>query len=325
MSDVTLEELDARLTVLEGMLGAQPDPTAPLWMQNVAYPAAKDRGLIEAIWPASGVTTAGGLLVSPRAQGANLSVDVAAGAAVVHGTDAPDQGAYLFEFDTTNLPLAAPPGAGQERRDLVIVRATDDAVVGDTGRPRGELAIIPGTPGAAGIAPTLPPSSTPLAELGPITINTAQITPALITDRRLGARAGAEGITAYAERLTNQTGIAQATGTLITGLEITTSLHLGRRYRVGIDGTLFKAAGDATGQGLLGIREGNGNGPEVIRRAIVIGQGTDSFIHAERVLPGDGREHYYLGWAYSWASWLNVRGSPNEPAFIYVEDVGAMP
>ena len=86
-----------------------PDP--PLWMQNAIYPAGVDRSLVTATLPPGVLSNE--LVVGPRALGADMSVDVAAGRCVVAGTDVPDQGHYLCtSHEVVNLPVASRPGRG---------------------------------------------------------------------------------------------------------------------------------------------------------------------------------------------------------------------
>lgn len=192
MSDPSLEQrllaVEQRADALEAALARQADvdPTAPLWMQNVAYPAADMRRLISALWPQGGVIW--GLQVVPRQDGPNLSVDVLPGQAAIVGNDTPDQGAYLWTLPArTNYPLQAVPGVGLQRLDTVAIPLRDDAVVGELapGQERGGIVVLPGTPSGSPQPAALPPTSQRLAQLGPITPTTAQITDGLITGQAL--------------------------------------------------------------------------------------------------------------------------------------------
>lgn len=102
---------------------------APTWMQNLTYTAAADRRLIGAM--CSPGVLAGGLAVSQRAAGANMSVDVAVGSCVVEGTAGPGQGRYLCSSDAVaNVALAASPASGQSRIDLIVATVRDSSVTG---------------------------------------------------------------------------------------------------------------------------------------------------------------------------------------------------
>lgn len=173
--------------------GAAPAPAAnlpdpPLWLQAGTYPAQLDRALIDALWSVPGILTAGDLLVSPRAAGANMSVDVAAGRAVVTGSDAPNQGKYLARsLAAVNLVVGAAPGAGTSRIDRVVLHVYDSAIVGGTADVAA-LEIVAGTAAASPVAPAIPPSSILLAELT-IPAGLASITAPNIADRRAGGSA----------------------------------------------------------------------------------------------------------------------------------------
>jgi hypothetical protein len=180
--------------LLKDLLGPAPfavqppvdaDFLTPQWMQNEVYPAQLDRTLIGSVWPLGGSVGAGDLLVGPRAAGANLSVDVAAGAGVVIGTDSPGQGNYLCRLlNLKNRPLSAAPGAGLQRIDVVGLQVWDQAVIGATTNPPWNVVVLTGTAAATAAAPAYPNSFTPLAQIGPILSTTAQITAPLITDLR---------------------------------------------------------------------------------------------------------------------------------------------
>jgi hypothetical protein len=91
-----------------------------LWVQNVRFPAAQDRRLLEALWPYG---ASFGLEVTPE-PGA-LAVSIAAGKAAV--LTANDTGVVVCpSTDTESLTIPAPPASGT-RIDQVVVhpRATD--------------------------------------------------------------------------------------------------------------------------------------------------------------------------------------------------------
>ena len=155
----------------------------PLWMQNAVYPAGVDRVLIEALFPAAAVQGDNELKVAPRALGANMSVDVGPGRAVIAGTDAPGQGNYLCRsHDIENLAIGAAPGAGLARIDTVVARVYDDALIGGAVHAWA-LEVIEGVAAAAPAAPGLPPSCLPLANVA-VASGLAAVVAAQITDRR---------------------------------------------------------------------------------------------------------------------------------------------
>jgi hypothetical protein len=216
-------------------------PDAPLWLQNAAYGATVDRSLIDALWSIPGIVRPGDLLVAPRAAGANMSVDVAAGRAVVTGTDAPDQGKYLARsLAPANLVVAAAPGAGTSRIDLVVLHVYDAALVGGTDN-LAALEVVAGTAAATPVAPALPPSSLLLAQLT-IPAALAAIVAGNIADRRPGAAtpalprgivaSGTAGSWANAAVMNLSTVVGGAAGWL-AGNTITVPAGAGGLYAIG--------------------------------------------------------------------------------------------
>ncbi|MBO0731818.1 MAG: hypothetical protein J2P57_21340 [Acidimicrobiaceae bacterium] len=197
------QSVEQRLKALEDRAAgraAAPDPTAPLWMQNVAYPAGVDRELLSAIWPQrEGIIRVNDLRVTQRGAGANLSVDVAPGSCLIEGTDTPNQGSYLQTFmDVTNVPLEPAPAAGQQRYDLIIIQVQDDGVLGSITGPRGQIRVVTGQTSPSGAPlPIQPPSSFLLATVGPITSTTAQVTDSMIVERRSTASLNGSLIASY--------------------------------------------------------------------------------------------------------------------------------
>jgi hypothetical protein len=106
----------------------------PLYMQpasgdpEISYSALQDRaGLLDSVFAQEGVldVDAGQLLVTPRAAGANYSVDVAAGKVAIRGDDVSDQGTYVCSNTTPkNLATPAKPASGT-RRHRLIARVRD--------------------------------------------------------------------------------------------------------------------------------------------------------------------------------------------------------
>jgi len=154
------------------------------WLQNVDYPARIDRVLYDNLWE-QGVIGGSSFAVTQRGT-PSMAVDVAAGVAVITGTDQSFQGKYLArsEAATTNLTIAAAPGSG-ERYDIVIVQVRDT----NAGGPAGDDArvfVVQGTASATPVDPTIPTSSIPLARVR-VPSGTGSITNALIDNLRVEA------------------------------------------------------------------------------------------------------------------------------------------
>jgi hypothetical protein len=129
-----------------------------VWMQGTggapySSPAAKDRRLYEVLWD-PGVLD--GLSVVQNHFGANMSVDVNTGHAVIAGTDATGQGSYLFRHTTsvTNV-LIATADPTNPRIDLVGVRVQHAAYIGAS-NSNAILDKVTGTPAASPVPPATP-------------------------------------------------------------------------------------------------------------------------------------------------------------------------
>lgn len=155
----------------------------PLWMQNNTYPARLDRGLFAQLWD-EGVMDLTALKVTQRAAGANFTVDVSIGDAVVTGDDQTDQGNYLVKATAVeNATITAAPGSNS-RYDIVCLRINDPNAGGNTG-DTASIVVTAGTVSASPTVPATPASSLLLAIIGPITSATSSITNAIITDSRV--------------------------------------------------------------------------------------------------------------------------------------------
>lgn len=159
----------------------------PLWIQPASgtntYTGAQLRQLISAVSTVDGVKFKNDLLVSQRAAGANMSVDVAAGTFTTTGDSVANQGAYLAVSDAVaNVVVSAAPGSGT-RTDLICAQVYDNQEDGSglmswTPRYVQNLSLNTGAP------PATPPTALPLASVT-VASGTASITNALIKDLRL--------------------------------------------------------------------------------------------------------------------------------------------
>jgi hypothetical protein len=168
---------------------------APLFLQAVggdtaiSFSAQDFRTLLDGLVVTTGVSYTTDLAVSQRAAGANFSVDVAAGHAVIAGTSVADQGKYMVQNTATlNVTITA-GGSATARYDLVYAQVRDkqsdggsaydfviDKVTGTVGA--GQVVAA----GGAGVA--TPANAIPLAQIGPVVTGTASITTSLITSLR---------------------------------------------------------------------------------------------------------------------------------------------
>jgi hypothetical protein len=100
----------------------------PLWMQagggdaTFSYDAIDWRRILGMIFNVEGIGNSSptDLKVSQRGAGANFSVDIAAGFAIVQGDDVSGQGYYLIYNDATvNVAVPSPPGSGTQVHRVV--------------------------------------------------------------------------------------------------------------------------------------------------------------------------------------------------------------
>jgi hypothetical protein len=152
---------------------------APLWQQNSTYPAATDRVLLNALYPAGGST--GGVA---SAVAGTMNVTVAPGIAAVP-MSAGTQYTELCRWDAAEVvgPLAAGPPAGQTRIDLIVVQVRD-AVIDAGSNNDFVMAAVTGTPSSGTPAPpAVPANAYPICQvLVPATA--ANLNAATITSRR---------------------------------------------------------------------------------------------------------------------------------------------
>jgi hypothetical protein len=103
----------------------------PKWLQGGNYAARLDRHVIQELFRGSNRVLRG-LQVTQRAAGANFSVDISAGSAVVIGTTQADQGAYLCRSTAAeNLVVPATPAA--PRVDGIYLVVNDPNAGGPAG------------------------------------------------------------------------------------------------------------------------------------------------------------------------------------------------
>lgn len=156
----------------------------PLYMQNKDYSARLVRQHIR-MQRDEGVMSLAHLKVTQRGAGANFSVDVSAGEAIVAGDDQTDQGSYFVKSTATeNVVIGAAPGSNS-RYDLIVLQIKDPDATGPAG-DSATLAVVAGTASASPALPTLPASALLLAIVGPIATATASITTSIIHDAQSG-------------------------------------------------------------------------------------------------------------------------------------------
>lgn len=160
----------------------------PIFLNIDSFYGADELGLPYRDIMGEGVVGAGDLAVTEKASGANMSVDVAAGAAWVAGDDDADaQPTYRLRNDATvNVTIEA-ADATNPRIDLVVARVYDSqfAGVSDT----GTIEVVKGTAAGSPSAPSLPNNAIELAQVAVAAAATSIVT-ADITDSRTRASVG---------------------------------------------------------------------------------------------------------------------------------------
>lgn len=152
----------------------------PLFSQGGVYSARVTRGLLANLLT-EGVLS--GFAVSQRGAGANFSVDVTLGQAVVEGDDETNQGNYLcVSTATENVVVSAAPGSNS-RYDIVVLQVNDPTAGGSAGDDF-TIEVIAGTASGSPTPPAVPDSALLIATIGPIATATASITNSLIADSR---------------------------------------------------------------------------------------------------------------------------------------------
>lgn len=166
----------------------------PIYMQvatgdtAVEYSAEDYRSLLHGLFRTDGIfrpdTAAGGLQVSQRGAGADLSVDVAAGRCIIEGDDASDQGKYFcWSTDVTNVTVPSPPASGT-RTHLIIARVRDKLHQPSWSTYDWTIELVEDTGGGL---PAVPASAIPLASVAVSSTDTS-VQNSQIADLRYNTR-----------------------------------------------------------------------------------------------------------------------------------------
>lgn len=152
----------------------------PFVNQNASYTAQDLRRILDLL-PAAGPLGDGDGRVTQRGAGANMSVDVAAGTFLIPDATAA-RGRRLCRSDATdNVAIAAAPGAGTARIDLITASATDTQFGDAT-----DLWTVQAVLGTASATPAVPATPGGAIALATVTVpaGAASITNFSINDVR---------------------------------------------------------------------------------------------------------------------------------------------
>lgn len=190
-----------------------------------------------------GVVTAGALKVTQNGT-PNMSVNVAAGLAVIRGTESTQQGYYIAGNDATVNKSIAAADATNPRRDIVYLRVRDSVYSGSDND--GPIGVATGTPAASPSDPAIPSNAIALARVTVAALDTA-INTGDITDQRVASRLWTRGrgrIASASNAALDLTIVGG--GTDVTSLTFTPTLVSGRYYRATLSLAHYDIAGPCT-------------------------------------------------------------------------------
>lgn len=130
-------------------------------------------------------TTSTSLKVTEKSGTPNMSVDVAAGACSVKGTEGGNTGSgYFVEAQSTTNVVISASDPTNARKDLLVVRIKDqDFASGSPSTNTATIEVVTGTPAASPADPTIPDNCVVLARVTVAAASTS-VTNANITDLR---------------------------------------------------------------------------------------------------------------------------------------------
>lgn len=250
---------------------------------QINYTSQDFRLMVSALAPQQGTIKAGDLKVTQRGAGANMSVDVAAGRAIIQGDTIANEGNYIVRSDAVyNVPLAA-ADTSNPRIDLIVAQVYNKQVDGGT-----QYAWVPvalkGTPAASPVAPNVPNTALLLAQVyvpanaTSVTTTNTGSTVGYITDQRVLSGVGGGDVPQWDYSGTTGQSIPDNTDTVYTPSLLFRNIGMGTtatvgevvcitpgRYQINF-GTTFPA-GMAAGSKNVGIRHYRSDGTTLVRTA----------------------------------------------------------
>ena len=208
--------------------------TPPSWLQNGSHPAENDRLTTTGIlWKSQGVADYGSMRVSQSGTPA-MTVSVAAGHALIAGTQTSNQGFYISYNDAATTVAIATASPTLPRIDRIVV-TVQDSFYGGTANNQVIFQALTGTPNASPVAPAVPNNSISLATIT-VAANQTTIVDGNITDTRTTAELSETIISASATAANTLLldGIVGQTGKLLRINDNTGT----QKFAVSLDGTL---------------------------------------------------------------------------------------
>lgn len=178
----------------------------PLWLENAGavYNAGEYRRLLESLFIRGGVVSSADLAVS-QSSPVGMKVAVAAGTAIVTGSESSVQGKYHVANDAAVDVTIAAADVSLPRIDRIGIRIRDDEYSGVA--HTGTLVAEAGTPNASPVAPTAPANFLTLATVA-VAAGASSITNANITDARVRTAPGLRVICTSTTRPTGFQGLS---------------------------------------------------------------------------------------------------------------------
>ena len=208
--------------------------TPPSWLQNGSHPAENDRLTTTGIlWKSQGVADYGSMVVA-QSNTPGMSVQVAAGHALIAGTQTASQGFYIAYNDGATTIAIATANPTNPRIDRIVV-AVQDAYYGGTANNQVIFQAVTGTPASSPVAPAAPDNSITLAYVA-VAAGATSITNANITDQRTRAEL-TETIISSSATATNTLALDGIAGQTGKALRVNDSTGT-QKFAVSVDGTL---------------------------------------------------------------------------------------
>lgn len=207
--------------------------TPPSWLQNGTHPADNDRLTVtNSLYGAGGMADYGAMKVSQLGT-PGMSVQIAAGHAIIPGTQVSNQGYYIAYNDAAATVAIATADPSLPRIDRICVVVQDSFYSGANNQVIFQA--VTGTPASSPVAPAAPNNALSLA-LVAVAAGTTSIVDANITDVRVQAKfkesvfksQATAANTLQLEQLTSQTGKA---------IRIDNTAGV-QKFAIGFDGTL---------------------------------------------------------------------------------------
>jgi len=208
--------------------------TPPSWLQNGSHPAENDRLTTTGIlWKSQGVADYGSMVVAQSGT-PGMSVQIAAGHALIAGTQTATQGFYIAYNDGATTVAIATANPTNPRIDRIVV-AVQDAYYGGTANNQVIFQAVTGTPASSPVAPSAPDNSITLAYVA-VGAGVTSITNANITDLRPTAQFSEHAFTSSATAA-NTVGINGVAGQTGKALRVNDSTGT-QKFAISVDGTL---------------------------------------------------------------------------------------